>query len=177
MIVPPSAMIPLMLSRSRMTWLPGGRSPSNPSRKPTTSQPSFSAARTTPRRTALSPGQSPPLVRTPIRGFIFAISSNDGLWSAVPRGRNTNPYLHLRKRSIKASSLNRQDGRQLPIDRIVASHVAKALCLHQIDSCSPRAQPSKDAGTRSPFDPAEQLRPDDWHTESNNHPTAQCDPS
>src|SRR4030095_8005357 len=73
-IVPPRAMIPLMLWRSRMTWLPGGRSPSNPSRKPTTSQPCFSAASTTPRRTAFNPGQSPPLVRTPIRGFIFALA-------------------------------------------------------------------------------------------------------
>src|SRR5438876_1849256 len=39
-----------------------------------TSQPSFSAASTTPRKTALSPGQSPPLVRTPIRGFMFVIT-------------------------------------------------------------------------------------------------------
>src|SRR5947207_13130325 len=52
--------------------MPGGSRPSNPSRKPTTSQPSFSAASTTARSTALSPGQPPPLVSTPMRGFIFA---------------------------------------------------------------------------------------------------------
>src|SRR4051812_27389826 len=71
MIVPPCAMIPSVLWRSRMTWSPGGSRPSKPSRKPTTSHPSFSAARTTPRRTAFKPGQSPPLVRTPIRRFIL----------------------------------------------------------------------------------------------------------
>src|SRR6266700_3533189 len=87
MIVPPSAIIPLVLSRSRMTWLPGGSSPSNPSRKPTTSQPSLSAASTTPRNTAFSPGQSPPLVRTPIRGFIFAIAlSEQFLWIGQTTG-------------------------------------------------------------------------------------------
>jgi hypothetical protein len=37
----------------------------------------FYAASTTPRNTALSPGQSPPLVRTPIRVFIFAIAGSE----------------------------------------------------------------------------------------------------
>src|SRR3984893_7202680 len=40
-----------------------------------TSQPSFSPASTTPRRTALSPGQSPPLVRMPMRVFITKTQS------------------------------------------------------------------------------------------------------
>src|SRR5262249_29974812 len=34
------------------------------------------ASVTTPRKTALSPGQSPPLVSTPIRGFILAIEGS-----------------------------------------------------------------------------------------------------
>src|SRR5947207_9572938 len=56
-----------------------------PSRKPTTSQPSLSAASTTARKTALSPGQSPPLVRTPIRGFIFAEAKlQDFFWISHP---------------------------------------------------------------------------------------------
>ena len=45
--------------------------------KPMTSQSSLSAARTTPRMTALSPGQSPPLVKIPMR-FLF-IDSPDTL--------------------------------------------------------------------------------------------------
>src|SRR4051812_48163331 len=77
MIVPPCAIIPSVLWRSRTTWSPGGSSPSKPSRKPITSHPSFSAARTTPRRTAFNPGQSPPLVRMPIRRFIFAAKLQD----------------------------------------------------------------------------------------------------
>src|SRR5262249_11366881 len=52
---------------------------------PTTSQPSLSAASTTARKTALSPGQSPPLVRTPMRGFIFAKAKlQDFLWIRHP---------------------------------------------------------------------------------------------
>src|ERR1044071_304981 len=64
-------MIPAIRPRSSSRWRPGGSNPSKPSRNPRTSQPSFSAARTTPRSTAFNPGQSPPLVSTPIRGFII----------------------------------------------------------------------------------------------------------
>src|SRR5437762_392165 len=75
MIVPPSAIIPSVLLRSSTTKSPGGSRPSKPSRKPITSQPSFSPARTTPRNTAFRPGQSPPLVRTPIRVFMSKTQS------------------------------------------------------------------------------------------------------
>src|SRR5205085_4789458 len=71
MIVPPRGMMPAIRRRSSSTCFPGGSKPSKPSRKPSTSQPSFSAARTTPRRTAFKPGQSPPLVNTPIRGLVM----------------------------------------------------------------------------------------------------------
>src|SRR6266446_1622944 len=65
-MVPPCCMIPAVVARSNITnWL-GGSSPSNPSRNPMTCQSSFSAALVTPRKTAFSPGQSPPLVSTPI---------------------------------------------------------------------------------------------------------------
>src|SRR5215813_14611852 len=72
-IVPPDDMIPSVRARSRIKYWPGGRRPSKPSLNPITSQPSFSAARATPRNTAFRPGQSPPLVRTPIRVFIQSI--------------------------------------------------------------------------------------------------------
>src|SRR5207244_8440064 len=70
MSVPPSAMIFSVHLRSRMVKSPGGNNPSKPSRNPCTSQPILSAASAAPRKTALSPGQSPPLVRIPIRVFI-----------------------------------------------------------------------------------------------------------
>src|SRR5205823_11310506 len=56
--------------RSSTVKSPGGNNPSKPSRNPSISQPSLSAASAAPRKTALSPGQSPPLVRIPIRVFI-----------------------------------------------------------------------------------------------------------
>ena len=123
-IVPPKAMIPPMLSRSRTTWLPGGRSPSNPSRKPTTSQPCLSAASTTPRRTAFSPGQSPPLVRTPIRGFMLLTAST------------------------RAISWGRQYGRRQPTDRKAASRALLARRLHRSGSCYRAARRSNDAETQ-----------------------------
>src|SRR5207253_3953566 len=68
--VPPSAMMFSVHLRSSTVKSPGGNNPSKPSRNPSTSQPSLSAASAAPRKTALSPGQSPPLVRIPIRVFI-----------------------------------------------------------------------------------------------------------
>ena len=53
----------------------------------------------TARNTALSPGQSPPLVTTPMRGFI-------------------------RKSEVRGVFLDRQAARQPPIDRKAASRVA-----------------------------------------------------
>ena len=76
-IVPPNDMMPSVRARSRMRYSPGGSRPSKPSLKPTTSQPSFSAASTTPRRTAFNPGQSPPLVRTPIARFHRSLGGAD----------------------------------------------------------------------------------------------------
>src|ERR1700674_2916683 len=64
-------MMPAVRRRSSSMKLPGGSKPSKPSRNPRTSQPNFSAARTTPRSTAFKPGQSPPLVNTPIRGLVI----------------------------------------------------------------------------------------------------------
>lgn len=54
--------------------------PSKPSRKPMTSQSFLWAARATPRNTAFNPGQSPPLVRTPIRflSIILLVDVVDG---------------------------------------------------------------------------------------------------
>src|SRR5690348_2466069 len=49
-----------------------------------TSQPSLSAARTTPRSTALSPGQSPPLVRIPMRVFMTKTNSKHFLRISKP---------------------------------------------------------------------------------------------
>src|SRR5438552_3862102 len=68
--VPPSAMMFSVHLRSSTVKSPGGNNPSKPSRNPSISQPSLSAASAAPRKTALSPGQSPPLVRIPIRVFI-----------------------------------------------------------------------------------------------------------
>src|SRR5438477_11257664 len=68
--VPPSAMMFSVHFRSSTVKSPGGNNPSKPSRNPSISQPSLSAASAAPRKTALSPGQSPPLVRIPIRVFI-----------------------------------------------------------------------------------------------------------
>src|SRR5204863_4340009 len=99
------------------------RSPSKPSRKPITSQPSFSAARTTPRKTAFSPGQSPPLVSTPIRGFIFLTP-------------------------IRALSLDLPNARWRPIDQRAASRVRQVQRLHRIDSCYRAAPQSNDADKR-----------------------------
>src|SRR5207247_3989535 len=96
-------------------------------RKPTTSQPSLSAASTTARKTALSPGQSPPLVRIPMRGFILTTSRSGGLQPAVPRGDTTNPLAHLRNGSIRGISLDQPSAPQPPIDIIVDSRVPSTL--------------------------------------------------
>src|SRR5207253_11130851 len=67
----------------------GGNNPSKPSRKPKTSQPSLSAARTTPRKTAFNPGQSPPLVKTPIRGLLMGVTKSERfLWIDPTTGRD-----------------------------------------------------------------------------------------
>ena len=66
-IVPPRCRIPRTASRSRGRTRPSIR-PSHPSRTPTTTASCRSFARaTTPRITALRPGQSPPAVRIPMR--------------------------------------------------------------------------------------------------------------
>ncbi len=66
-IVPPWARMPLTESRVRGRWTPSRR-PRQPSWKPMISSPWSTTPRwTTERITAFRPGQSPPLVSTPIR--------------------------------------------------------------------------------------------------------------
>src|SRR5205085_3397692 len=66
---------------------------SKPSRNPSTSQPNFSAARTTPRRTAFKPGQSPPLVRTPIRGLVIATGAGSKSFVRVDHAPARGPLI------------------------------------------------------------------------------------
>ena len=75
-IVPPRGKIPRVLSRvSSIVKFSSG--PLQPSLKPTNSWPySFTPLRTTARITALSPGQSPPPVSTPIRIFLLQECEN-----------------------------------------------------------------------------------------------------
>src|SRR5205807_10057259 len=103
---------------------------------------SFSAASTTPRKTALSPGQSPPLVSTPIRGFIFVTP-------------------------IRAVSLDRLNARWRPIDQRVASRVRQVQRLHQIDSCYRAAPRSNDADKRLSPCLGSRLPARDWRRELN----------
>src|SRR5207248_3319844 len=107
-----------------------------------TSQPSLSAARTTPRKTALSPGQSPPLVSTPIRGFIFVTP-------------------------IRALSLDRPNARWRPTDQRVASRVRQVHRLHRIDSCYRAAPQSNDADKRLSPCLGSRLPARDWRRELN----------
>src|SRR5205823_10327796 len=109
---------------------------------PITSQPSFSAASTTPRKTALSPGQSPPLVSTPIRGFIFATPT-------------------------RALSLDRPNARWRPIDQRAASRVRQVQRLRRIDSCYRAAPRSNDADKRLSPCLGSQLPARDWRRELN----------
>ena len=65
-MVPPRWRIPLVASRVRRSCSGGSIRPRHPSRTPMISRPCCSPRRTTARITALSPGQSPPPVRTAI---------------------------------------------------------------------------------------------------------------
>src|SRR5205085_6239133 len=93
MIVPPRGMMPAIRRRSSSTCFPGGSKPSKPSRNPRTSQPSFSAARTTPRNTAFKPGQSPPLVRTPIRGLVIAADAGSKSFVRIDHAPASGPLI------------------------------------------------------------------------------------
>src|SRR3954454_17604555 len=68
-MVPPRGRMPDVLLRSSSTVLPS-ITPAQPERNPTASVPwTLTALRTTPRMTALRPGQSPPPVRMPTRAM------------------------------------------------------------------------------------------------------------
>ena len=75
-IVPPRVWMPRTSLRSsgRVSVAAGFASPAQPSMIPTTLCPPDSARRTTARIAGLSPGQSPPPVRTPIRSRLESIA-------------------------------------------------------------------------------------------------------
>src|SRR3954469_11362406 len=133
-MVPPCAMIPSVLWRSRMTWSPGGSRPSKPSRNPTTSHPSFSAARTTPRRTAFNPGQSPPLVSTPIRGLFICAGARSESLLGIQHSATGRPLIVKLPATLeelrpldKAVAAPKHDDNQVP-----RNHGRPSLFLHDL---------------------------------------------
>src|SRR4051794_22922591 len=94
--------MPDVLLRSSSTVLPS-ITPAQPERNPTASVPwTLTALRTTPRMTALSPGQSPPPVRMPTRAMgrivctlavltLLAGCGGDGATEGSPGGHARRP--------------------------------------------------------------------------------------